>query len=281
MTYGEEHGTTQYLTADGAQQSCAPGSPEFFQQIDRMLDSWNLPLHDQTGPFGRIFDYAGYKDKSVLEVGCGMGSLAMYWAQRGARMTAVDLTRTAVERTTQRFALLGLKGTIRQEDGRHLSFSDQSFDYAYSWGVLHHSPDLASSLRELLRVVKPGGGYGLMLYHRRSLYQWYRIQYVEGFLHGESQFLKPLELTSRYTDGWENDGNPHTWPVTKEEIRGILGPGSDELNFRVLGTELNNLFPRALVLPRVLRWMPRGALKVWGRRWGWSLWIEGRKKILP
>jgi 2-polyprenyl-3-methyl-5-hydroxy-6-metoxy-1,4-benzoquinol methylase len=148
MTYGEEHGTAQYLAEGGGQQTLAPGSPEFFQQIDRMLESWNRPLHDETGPFGRIFDYARYKDKSVLEVGCGMGSLAMYWAQRGARMTAVDLTRTAVERTTQRFALLGLSGTIRQEDGRHLSFPDDSFDYAYSWGVLHHSPDLASTLRD-------------------------------------------------------------------------------------------------------------------------------------
>jgi 2-polyprenyl-3-methyl-5-hydroxy-6-metoxy-1,4-benzoquinol methylase len=158
MTYGTEHGTAHYQAGEGGEVDYAPGSAEFFRQIDRTINEWNRPLHNETGPFGRIFDYAKYADRKVLEVGCGMGTLAMYWSQRGARVTAVDLTRTAVEQTTRRLSLLNLPGTVRQEDGRRLSFSDSSFDYAYSWGVLHHSPDLASSLRELLRVVKPGGG---------------------------------------------------------------------------------------------------------------------------
>jgi SAM-dependent methyltransferase len=278
MTYGTEHGTAHYDVGDGRQADYIPGSLEFFQQIDRTLNSWNRPLHDESGPFGRIFNYAKYSDKPVLEVGCGMGSMAMYWSQRGARITAVDLSGTAVEQTTRRLALMNLPGTVRQEDSRSLSFANNSFDYAYSWGVLHHSPNLAASLRELLRVVKPGGGYGLMLYHRHSLYQWYRIQYVEGFLHGESHFLKPVALASRYSDGWEHEGNPHTWPVTRQEIRNILKPLSQSLSIRVLGSELDNLLPRLIPLPRFLAWMPRIGIKAWARRWGWSLWIEGEKK---
>ena len=47
------------------------------------------------------------------------------------------------------------------------------FDYAYSWGVLHHSPNLGQSLAEMMRVTKPGGEFGIMLYNRRSFLHWY------------------------------------------------------------------------------------------------------------
>ena len=277
MTYGTEHGTTQYQTGGGKEEDFAQGSTEFFRQIDKTINEWNRPLHDETGPFGRVFDYAKYANRPILEVGCGMGTLASYWAQRGAVITAVDLTRKAVEQTARRFALQSLRGTVKQEDGRRLSFNDASFDYAYSWGVLHHSPDLEKSLRELLRVIKPGGGFGLMLYNRSSLYQWYRIQYVEGLLHCESEHLDPLALASRYTDGWDTEGNRHTWPVTQEEVHKMLQPFARRLSIKVLGTELDNLLPRMIPLPHLLRWMPTLAIKACARRFGWSLWIEGEK----
>jgi|SRR5579871_379167 len=282
MTYGSVHGESSYDVGNADEANYRLGSEEFFHRVDETFYGWNRPLHDATGKFGRIFPYSQYADRAVLEVGCGMGTLAMNWAQHGARITAVDLTLTAVEQSRRRFSLFQLPGVFQQEDGRHLSFADGTFDYGYSWGVLHHSPDLGASLRELMRVIKPGGGFGVMLYYRRSLYQWYRIQYIEGFLHGEREFLNPLALDSRYTDGWEEEGNPHTWPVTKPEIQAILGPWSERLSMKVLGTELDNLLPRAIPLPGVLQWLRPPAIKAWARRWGWSLWIEGvRNGVTP
>jgi hypothetical protein len=64
-------------------------------------------------------------------------------------------------------------------------------------------------------------------------------------------------------------------------MRSILEPLSQRLSIRVLGTELDNLLPRAIPLPRLLRWMPRFGIKAWARRWGWSLWIEGEKQLGP
>jgi hypothetical protein len=55
----------------------------------------------------------------------------------------------------------------------------------------------------------------------------------------------------------------------------MLGPLSDRLSMKVLGTELDNLLPRAIPAPSLLRWLPRSVIKAWARRWGWSLWIEG------
>lgn len=269
MTYGAVHGETGY--SDGTVQL---GSREFFERADRRFYEWNTALHDHR-PFGRLFPYDVYAGQRVLEVGCGMGAMAMNWARAGAKLTAVDLTTTAVEQTTRRMQIFGLEAEVRQADGRRLPFDDAEFDYAYSWGVLHHSPDLAQSIGELMRVVKPGGGFGVMLYHRHSFLYGYTVRLVEGFLHYENRFLDPLALASRYGDGAREEGNPHTWPITKAEAREIFGPFSADLAVDVLGTDLDSVFP--YLIPGVGELLPAWFKKPWARRFGWSLWIHGHK----
>jgi SAM-dependent methyltransferase len=270
MTYGAEHGRTGYR--DGEYEM---GTAEFFERLDHEFYDWNHPLHGAR-PFDRLFPYDDYgAGARVLEIGCGLGTMAMNWAKNGVDMTAVDLNPTSIEQTRKRFHLMGLGGRIELMDGRQLDLPDGYFDYVYSWGVLHHSPDLAQSMQEMMRVLKPGGGFGLMLYHRRSILHWYKTLYTESFLHYENRFLGPLELASRYGDGARAEGNPHTWPVTKKELRAILGPTSPDLGFRVLGTDLDTAFHA--LLPGLGLLLPAWAKKPWARRFGWSLWAHGHK----
>jgi 2-polyprenyl-3-methyl-5-hydroxy-6-metoxy-1,4-benzoquinol methylase len=274
QTYGDTHGQSFYSHPDGVKR-VELGSKAFFDEADSGFINWNLPLEDRSGPFGRIFPYEKYRGKKVLEIGCGMGYMSSLWARRGASVTAVDLNATSIQQTKRRFELLGIKGEILKEDANHLPFADETFDYVYSWGVLHHSPNLGRSVSELARVLKSGGEYGVMLYSRSSILYWYYIQYLEGFLHGEGRFLDSLSLASRYTDGASEEGNPHTWPITKREAIKLFGPYSTDLSVKKLGTELDNTF--RFMLPGLSLVLPRWAKKVWGRRFGWSLWIYGTR----
>jgi ubiquinone/menaquinone biosynthesis C-methylase UbiE len=272
MTYGETHGESEY----GRGEAYERGTREFFERIDAEFHSWNTPLHGAE-PFDRLFPFAEYGDGArVLEVGCGMGTMAMHWARHGAKVTAVDLNPTAVEQTRRRFELLGLEGDIRQADGRSLDFAAGEFDYAYSWGVLHHSPDIDGSFAELLRVVRPGGGFGVMVYHRRSLLHWYLTEYLEGVVHMERRFLDSLELASRYGDAAREEGNPHTWPMTKAELSSSLGRFSDDVAIRVLGTDVDGVLNQAM--PGIAQFVPRWVKKPWARRFGWSLWAHGHAR---
>ena len=157
-------------------------------------------------------------------------------------------------------------------------FPNERFDYVYSWGVLHHSPDLERSVAEMFRVLRPGGQFGVMLYHRKSVLQWYQTDWTEGYLHGESQFLNPLELASRYGDGDRDEGNPHTWPVTRAEMRGMFGRHSADLGIQTLGTDLDNIMYQLIPIPGIARRLPAFMKKPWARRWGWSLWMHGTKR---
>lgn len=270
QTYGDTHGQAIY---SGDKQET--GTLAFFEQVDQRFYRWNTPLHNKE-PFDGLFPYDQYSAGSrVLEIGCGMGTMAMNWAKHGAHITAIDLNPTSIKQTQKRFELYGLEGDIRLADANHLAFENNQFDYTYSWGVLHHSPNLARSLAEMMRVTKPGGGFGMMLYNRHSLLYWYTMKYVEGFLHYENQFLGPLEFASRYGDGHREEGNPYTWPVTSSEIKELLRPFSNDVKVKILGTDLDSIF-RSL-LPGLGLFLPTWLKKVWARRYGWSLWIYGHK----
>lgn len=272
MTYAATHGTTDFVSGTATEL----GSPEFFAQVDRQFYEWNAPLHRHR-PFDRIFPYDRYGPQDrVLEVGCGMGTMAMNWAFADVQMTAVDLNQTAVDQTKRRLELAGVAAEVQQADARALPFADSAFSYAYSWGVLHHSPDIQTSLAELMRVLRPGGGFGIMVYNRRSFLHWYMTEYLEGFLHYERRFLDALELASRYGDAAREEGNPHTWPMTKRELRELLAPFSDDREIRALGTDID--FVLDTMVPKLGSTLPRALKKPWARRFGWSLWASGHKR---
>lgn len=276
MTYGDVHGKTEYHTQESDVISVELGSREFFETADQRFYQWSTLLHTPEGRFGKIFPYAEMRGKPVLEVGCGMGCMAMNWAQQGAQLTAVDLNPVAVAQTRRRFEIFGLPGRIMEMDGATLDFPDSTFDYAYSWGVLHHSPNLKASLAEMRRVLKPGGRGGWMLYHRHSLLYGYTIWWLEGIAHLENHFLTPLELASRYSDGGHEEGNPHTWPVTREEVYQRYFVDFEDVRVRVLGADLERVIDQAV--PRAgSSLFPRAVLKALARRWGWSLWITAKK----
>ena len=275
MTYGEDHGTTTYHRPDGQVEQVQIGSKRFFELADETFYRWNEPIRGPAGPFARIFDYERYRGRRVLEVGCGMGCMAMNWAMRGANMTAIDLNPVAIAQTRRRFELFELKGDVREVDAETLPFDDGNFDFAYSWGVIHHTPGIRKAAREMNRVLKPGGQIGLMLYNRQSFLYRYTVGYAEGTINAERCFLDELALASRYGDGARAEGNPHTWPVTIREVRRDLLPMFEDVKISILGTDIPDILNSWS--PYLTRFMTTGMLKALARRWGWSLWITGTK----
>jgi len=110
--------------------------------------------------------------RTVLEIGCGVGLDAFTMAKKGMQVTAVDLTTVGIETVKTRFEAEGLDAEFKVADACELPFADDSFDYVYSFGVLHHVADTQKAIDEVYRVLKPGGEAKIMLYHRRSLNEW-------------------------------------------------------------------------------------------------------------
>jgi len=118
-----------------------------------------------------ILDFAEfnqYQGKKVLEIGVGLGADHQKYAEGGAYLSGIDLTKRSIEHTRRRFQALGLVSELRVADAENLPFDDKAFDLVYSWGVLHHSPDTVKAINELFRVLRQDGTAKIMIYHKYS-----------------------------------------------------------------------------------------------------------------
>lgn len=174
------------------------GSPEFFQEIDQRFVS-SSPFYEGEPPFSALIPFADLAGRRVLEVGCGFGYHAQLLAASGCHLTAVDLTERAVSLTARRLELQGLSADLREMDAETLEFPDGSFDFIWSWGVVHHSANTEQILREIRRILRPGGSFRCMVYHRRS------IAALSAVLRGVPMLVRGRsvdDVLSAYTDGW-------------------------------------------------------------------------------
>jgi len=150
----------------------------------------------------RRFDFTKFRGQKVLEIGCGSGAAACLFAKAGAEVTAVDLANVAVELTSKNAAAQDLDVKALHMDAERMAFVDNSFDYVFVWGVVHHSHDPEAAVKELGRVLKPGRHGLIMVYNRWSLRYWIKGLY---WLLVKGRILKGDDLDSVqrfFTDGY-------------------------------------------------------------------------------
>lgn len=127
-------------------------------------------IRDEREPFIAGFaSFDSQRGKRVLEVGCGAGTDLLKFARAGAICTAIDLTDAGIATTSSRLLKEGLTATLHKGDAEDLPFEDATFDFVYSWGVIHHTPNTRKAAQEILRVLRPGGAFCVMVYNRYSL----------------------------------------------------------------------------------------------------------------
>ena len=113
------------------------------------------------------------RGKLVLDVGCGMGRFAEVATRWGAHVVGIDLS-LAAEVAAENLA--DREAAFFQADVFKLPFAPESFDYIYSIGVLHHTPDCEQAFKGLPRLLKPGGRIAIWLYSKYN--NWYKMSDV-------------------------------------------------------------------------------------------------------
>jgi ubiquinone/menaquinone biosynthesis C-methylase UbiE len=208
-------------------------SKEFYKEIDkRFFDSSHCYAPWKRIPFDTIIDFESLAAKRVLEIGVGNGSHALLLAQHSNEFVGIDLTEYAVKSTKRRMEIFGLNNvSVQQMSAERLEFPDNHFDLVWSWGVIHHTADTNAALREIYRVLKPGGLAIIMVYYRSF---WYTYVYA-GFFHGvlKGYWLQEKSLhrvVQRTIDGaiarfyslpeWENTVAAVGFKVERAEVMG-------------------------------------------------------------
>lgn len=160
----------------------------------------------------------GGQAMKVLDLGCGIGFWTTEFAMRGlGDLIAADLTPQALEMTSRRLEVYGVRAAVQEENAEALSFADGSIDHVNCQGVIHHTPHTERAVAEIARVLRPGGTASISVYYRNPilrLWPWLRwlgvpLAKLGGGLRGrgrEQIFLeRDVDKIVRLYDG---AGNP-------------------------------------------------------------------------
>jgi ubiquinone/menaquinone biosynthesis C-methylase UbiE len=182
--------------------SAPVGTKAYFEEVDaRFLASAHRYMPWNRVPFEELIPFGELRDKDVLEIGTGLGTHAQLLSPYCKSFTGIDLTEAASSLTAQRLQLLGLPGKALQMDAENMQFPSSSFDYIWSWGVIHHSADTRRILTEMKRVLRSGGKATIMVYHR-SWWAYYVSALLRGVFRGQLKRYGDLHRVAQAgTDG--------------------------------------------------------------------------------
>ena len=197
--------------------------------------------------YHHVASYADFKNKKVLEVSCGHGGGASCLTRylKPTEYTAIDLNPAAIEYCRTRHNVTGLK--FVQGDAMNLPFAAESFDIVINVEASHCYPSFSQFLKEVARVLKPGGQFVYAdLRYESGVAEWMKELWGEPALHVNQmrlinpEIIRGMELnTPRYTQMVE-ECLPSYWHKLAFDFAGIKGSRlyrdaqSGELTYRSL-----------------------------------------------
>jgi 2-polyprenyl-3-methyl-5-hydroxy-6-metoxy-1,4-benzoquinol methylase len=243
------------------------GTREYFDQVEarKYFVEPHIPAFAQ-------FDL--WKNKRVLEIGCGIGTDTVNFARAGAQIVACDLSAESIKIASQRAEVFGLSDRItfvntnaEQMEG----VPDGPFDLVYSFGVIHHTPNPEMVLKSARRRMSGGSILKLMVYNRHS---WKVAGIVLG--HGKGRFWRADELIAEQSEA--QTGCPVTFSYTRRSVHDLVEPAG----FRVAEVNVDHIFPYQVKeyveyryqkrLP--FRVLPDSLMRDLESRLGWHLLVD-------
>lgn len=249
---------------------------KFYEYIDEQFLKIHYFGQKDNVVLSSLIDYNSLKGKKVLEIGCGAGSICAEFAKHGAEIYGIDITTKAVELTKKRFELFELKGNIQTADAENLPFANDYFDFVFSWGVIHHTPDTQKAADEIYRVLKKGGEARVMVYHKNSLSYYYHKLIKKGIFQLELLEKDSQGLLNKYTDHTDIGGTPLAKCYSSKEMKKMFG------KFENFKTDVYGAKVEVDVIPfskfPVAKWiLPEKTKDSLLGRYGWFLYITARK----
>lgn len=216
----------------------------------------------------RFSMFGTWQGKTVLDLGCGIGTQALLFALNGAKVVAIDISSKSLEIARARALTEGLDKQIQfwQADIEvPRDWAAQigcQYDLVYSFGVLHHTPDPEWALAKLHPYLKRNAELRIMVYHRWAWkWLWVFLRY------GRLRFWRWKKLIAECSEA--QTGCPYTETYTRYDILMLL----KKAGYEVTDMRVEHIFPYVvseykrgrlvktwywkLVPPWLFRWLER------------------------
>jgi ubiquinone/menaquinone biosynthesis C-methylase UbiE len=231
------------------------GTREYFDEVEKK--KFTAEPHIPT-----FCEFDRWHGKRVLEIGSGIGTMAINFARAGADYTGVELSEESLELTRQRFQVYDYPGRFFQGNAEELTnfVPIQKYDLVFTWGVIHHSPNPGAILQQAQHYMKSGTTLKVMVYAANS---WKNYMIEAGHDQPEAQY-----------------GCPVAYTYTENQLMSMIGPG-----FRIVSVDQDHIFPFQVEPYKAGQYkkqpwfehMPAEIFRALERRLGWHLMITAEK----
>ena len=209
-----------------------------------------------------LAQFKRYKNRRVLEIGCGLGADGASYAQAGADYFGVDLSKASIELAKKRFEVLDIAGQFKVLDAANTKALSKlgEFDLVYSFGVIHHYPDTDKIIKNIHTALRPGGDFRFMVYATNS---WKHAMILSGLDQFEAQADCPYAKT-----------------YTPEEIREMLEPEFDVISIKQTHCFMYNVAKYKQGIYELEPWfgaMSEKMRKAIRENLGWHLLVHAKK----
>ena len=230
------------------------GTKEYFNEVEKK--KYFVEHH-----IPKFANFPNWKNKKVLEIGCGLGTDAVNFSRNGADYTGLELSIESLKLAKKRFEVFNLEGKFYEKNAEENldDLGSNSYDLVYSFGVIHHSINPQKIVDNVYKLLKEGGTFKLMLYAEHS---WKNIMINNDKDQYEAQANCPVAST---------------W--TKDQIKELLK------NFKNIKIEQEHIFTYKIpeyknniyVKNEWFNKMPQNLFDILEKNLGWHLCITCEK----
>lgn len=229
------------------------GTKEYFDEVEKR--KYFIEPH-----IPKFAEFKKWKDKRVLEIGCGIGTDSINFVRNGALLSCVELSEESLNICKKRFEVFGFQARFYLGNCEELTtfLPEEKYDLVYSFGVLHHTPNIHKAISEIKKYMHKDSVLKIMLYAKIS---WKSIMIDAGFEQPEAQTGCPIANT-----------------YTHDEIRLILK------DFKIVSIRQEHIFPYVVEkyvnyeyeLQPWFKNMPKKMFRALEKRLGWHTLITAK-----
>jgi SAM-dependent methyltransferase len=137
-----------------------------------------------------VVEFERWRERDVLDIGCGAGLDLVRLAGAGARAAGIDLSGGSLALASRYLAVENVRALLAQADAVRLPFRDESFDLVLCLGVLPFAPDPSGIVAEARRVLRKDGLAILVAYNRHSCMGALRAVSAVASGHGDAPVFR-------------------------------------------------------------------------------------------